>query len=133
MCVQRACFLIWYQNRIYEQSMYVSMYVLFCHVLYGCFVYILYAYICMHLCICILAYIYIYIYIYVCSSVYVYACLYVGAGTDFCLYKSYLLNCLFCRYLGCYLSVCHCYLGSILSFSFEFLNLNTTTCTKSST
>ena len=79
----------------------------------------------MYICMCV--------YIYVCSSVCLYACLYVGVGTHFCLYKSYLLNCLSCRYLGCYLSVRHCYLGSILSFSFEFLNLNTTTCTKSST
>ena len=106
-------------------------FVMFCmDVLYiYCMHIYMYAFVYMYTCI----YIYIYIYIYVCSSVYVYACLYVGAGTDFCLYKSYLLNCLFCRYLGCYLSVCHCYLGSILSFSFEFLNLNTTTCTKSST
>ena len=38
-----------------------------------------------------------------------------------------------CRYLGCYLSVWHCYLGSILAFSFEIIKLNTTTFTKSST
>ena len=52
---------------------YVSMYVLFCHVLYGCFVCILYAYICMYLCICIFACLYIcmfyvYVYLYVCIS-----------------------------------------------------------------
>ena len=53
--------------------MYVSMYVLFCHVLYGCFVCILYAYICMYLCICIFACLYICmfyvnVYLYVCIS-----------------------------------------------------------------
>ena len=41
--------------------------------------------------------------------------------------------CLSCRYLGCYLLVWHCYLGSILAFSFEIVKLNTTTCAKSST
>ena len=35
---------------------------------------------------------------YVCSSVYIYASLYVCVGTHFCLYKSYLFNCLSCRY-----------------------------------
>ena len=72
-------------------------------------------------------------YIYVCSSVYIYASLYVCVGTHFCLNKSYLFNCLSCRYLDCYLLVWHCYLCSILAFSFEIVNLNTTTCTKSST
>ena len=33
------------------------------------------------------------------------ASLYVCVGTHFCLYKSYLLNCMSCRYLGCYLLV----------------------------
>ena len=37
------------------------------------------------------------------------------------------------RCLGFYLSVWHCYLGSILAFFFEIVKLNTTTCTKSST
>ena len=111
-------------------SMYVSIYALFCHVLYRCFVCMLYAYIyiCMYLCICI----FVCVYIYACSSMYIYAFVYVCVGTHFCLYESYLFNCLSCRYLGCYLLVWHCYLGSILAFSFEFLNLNTTTCTKSS-
>ena len=109
-----------------------------------CFECILYVYICICLCICIFVCVYIYvcftcmyicmcIYIHVCSSVYIYASLYVCVGTHFCLYKSYLVNCLSCRYLGCYLSVWHCYLGSILAFSFEIVKLNTTTCTRSST
>ena len=105
--------------------MYVSMYVLFCHVMYGCFVCVLYAYICMYLCTCI----FVCVNIYVCESVCRYACVYLL----FYLYKSYLFNCLSCRYLGCYLSVWHCYLGSILAFSFEIVKLNTTTCTRSST
>ena len=99
-------------------------YILFCHVLYvHCMnIYIFtYMYICMR------------VYIYVCSSVYIYASVYVYVGTHFCLYKCYLFNCLSCRYLGCYLSVWHCYLGSILAFSFEIVKLNTTTCTRSST
>ena len=56
-------------------------------------------------------------YIYACSSVYIYACLYVWVGTYFCFYKSYY-----------YVLVWHCYLVSVIPFSFEILNLNTTTC-----
>ena len=82
----------------------------------------------MCLCICI----FVCVYIYVCASVRVYACVYVCAGTLFYLYKSYLFKCLSCRYLGCYLLVWHYYLGSIVAFSFEFQNLNTTICTKTS-
>ena len=93
------------------------------------FVCILYAYICIYLCICI----FVCVYFYVSSSVYIYASLYICVGTHLCVYKSYLFNCLSCRYLGCCLSGWHCYLGSIPAFSFEFLNLNTTTSTKSST
>ena len=87
---------------------------------------------CVYIC---MFYIYVYLYlcIYVCSSVYISASLYVCVHAYFCLHESYLVNCLSCRYLGCYLSVCQCYLGSILAFSFEIVKLNTTTCTKSST
>ena len=98
------------------------MYVLFCHVMYGCFVCVLYAYICMYLCTCIV----VCVNIYICESVCRSACVYLL----FCLYKSYLFNCLFCRYVGCYLLIWHCYLGSIVAFSFEFQNLNTNICTK---
>ena len=90
--------------------MYVSMYVLFCHVMHGCFLYILYVYICVYLCICIFVCVYIYVY----ASVCVYGCVYVCVGTLFYLYKSYLFKCLSYRYLGCYSVVWHCYLGSIL-------------------
>ena len=72
----------------------------------------------------------IFVCVYICVSVRIYACVYVFVGTRRYLYKSYLSNCLSCRYLGCYLLVWHCYLGSILAFSFEFQNLNTTICTK---
>ena len=96
--------------------------VLFCHVMYGCFVCILYAYICLCLCICI----FVCVYIYVCASVHIYICVYVYAGTHYYLYKS----CLSCRYLGCYLLVWYCYLDIILAFSFEFQNLKTSICTK---
>ena len=53
--------------------------------------------------------------------------------THFCLYKSYLVICLSSRYLGCYFSVWHCYLGSILAFSFKIVKLDTTNGTTSST
>ena len=113
---------------------------MFCFVMF-CMFCILYAYLCIYLCICIFAcvciymfyvYVYLYVCIYVCSSVHIYASL-VSVGTHFCLYRSYVFNCLCCWYLGYCLSVWHCYLGSILIFSFKILNLNTTTCTKSST
>ena len=78
-------------------------------------------------------YMYICMCAYICMFICVCICLSLCRCWDTLLYKSYLLNCLSCRYLGCYLSVRHGYLGSNLSFSFEFLNLNTTTCTKSST
>ena len=84
------------------------MFVLFCHVMYECFVCVLYAYI-MYLCICISVCVYIYVWESVCR----YACVYLCVGTLFYLYKSYLFNWLFCRYLGCYLLVWHCYLGCI--------------------
>ena len=116
--------------------MYISMYVLFCHVIYGCFVCILYVciyiYIYIYIYIHIYIYIYIYIYVYVCASVCIYACVYVCVGTLSYLCKSYLFKCLSSRYLGCYLVVWHCYLGSILAFSFKFQNLNTAICTKTS-
>ena len=102
--------------------MYVSMYVVFCHAMYGCFVCILYAYMCMNLCICI----FVCVYIYVCASVHICGCVCVCVGTHFCLYKRYLFNSLSCRYLGCYLLVWHCYLGIILAFSFEFQSLKKT-------
>ena len=109
--------------------MYVSMYVMFYHVLYVLYVYSMYIYV----------YIYLYVYLYVCIYIYIYICificasLYVCVGTHFFLYKSYLFNYLPCRYLGCYLSIWHCYLSSILAFSFEIVKLNTTTDKKSST
>ena len=79
--------------------MYVSMYVLFCHVLYVFYVvYVnIYVYVSLHVCICL--------------SMYIYASLYICVHTHFCLYKSYLVNCFSCRCLDCYLSVWHCYLG----------------------
>ena len=102
--------------------MYVSVYVLFCHVIYGWFLCMLYAYICMYLCISI----FVCVYICVCASVHIYACVYVCVGTLFYLYKSYLFRCLSGRYLDIYL------VDSILAFSFEFQNLNITICTKTS-
>ena len=103
---------------------YIFCFVIFC--MYIVWIY-MYTFTYMYICMCV------YIYIYVCWSVYIYASLYAYVGTHFCLYKSYLFNCLSCRYLGCYLSVWHCYLGSILAFSFEIVKLNTITCTWSST
>ena len=110
--------------------MYVSMYVMFCHVLYVLCVYCMYIYVYLSLCIFVCVYIYIYvsrICIFVC--VYIYICIFICAslcvcfGTNFCLYKSYIFNCLSCRYLGCYLLVWHYYLGSILALSFEIVKL----------
>ena len=111
----------------------------------------MYMYICMCVCVSLSLSLYIYIYIYyiyiyiypcmhvlricifICSSMYIYVYRYVCVGTHFCLYKSYLFNCLSCRYICGYLPVWNCYLGSILAFLFEIVNLNTTTCTKCST
>ena len=93
------------------------------------FLCILYAYIFMYMC--------IFMCVYTCMCVCVHICLCLMCCyiyTLFYLYKSYLFKCLSCRWrdLGCYLLVWHCYLGSILAFSFEFQNLNTTICTKTS-
>ena len=103
--------------------------VLFCHVMYGRFVCILYAYICMYLCICIFC-IFVCVCIYVCASVhiYIFVSMYVLVHTVICIK----VICLPCRYLGGYLLVWHCHLGSILALSFEFQNLNTTISTKTS-
>ena len=111
------------------------MFCMFCLYIVCIYMYIfMYMYICMCVYICMFyVYVYLYVCIYVCLSVYKDASLYVCVGTHFCLHKIYLVNCLSCRYLGCYLSVWHCYLGCILAFSFKIVKLNTTTCTKSST
>ena len=108
----------------FKGLIYMYIYVCFhvCSVLscFVCSVCIWHVYICTHLCM----YIFVYMYIYVCSSVYIYASLYVCVGTYFCLYKGYLFTCLSCGYLGCYLSVWHCYLGNILAFSTQVININ---------
>ena len=95
------------------------------------FMYIVcHAHICMYLCTCV----YLCVYIYVCT---VHLCAY-NLCLCMCWYiytHFYLYNkCLSCRWhdLGCCLLVWHCYLGSILAFSFEFQNLNRTICTKTS-
>ena len=120
--------------------MYISMYVMFCHLLYVLYIYCMYVYIFIYMYICMYVYIcmfHVYVYLHVCIYIYIcifiFASLYVCVDTHFCLCKSYLFNCLPCRYLGYYLSVWHCCLGSILAFSFEIVKLNTTTGTKFST
>ena len=77
----------------------------------------------------------VYVYLYMCVYICIFICasLSMCVSTHFCFHKSYLFHCLFCRYLGCYLSYWYCYFGSILAFYFEFVKLNTTTSTKSST
>ena len=126
--------------------MYVSMYVMFCHFLYVLYVYCMHIYIYIYIYIHVYIYLYVYLYVhiymyisrvYICMCVYI--CIFICAslclcvGAHFCLYKSYLFNCLSCGYLGCYLSVWHCCLGSTLGFSVKIVKLNTTTGTKSST
>ena len=113
----------------------------------NCFVY-MYIHVCFHVCFVLLChflmfcmyivynYIYVFMYMYICMCVYVYICMCIIASiclclsrcvaTHFYLYKSSLFNCFSCRYLGCYLLVWHCCLGSIVAFFFEFQNLNTT-------
>ena len=61
-------------------SMYVFMYVLFCHVLYGCFcMYIvcIYMYVFMYICMCICMF---YVYLYVCIYMYIHVCPYMPAS-----------------------------------------------------
>ena len=55
------------------------------------------------------------------TAVYVCLCLCMCWYTFICVK----VICLSCRYLGCYLLVWHCCLGSILESTFEFQNLNT--------
>ena len=65
----------------------------------------------------------IYEYLYVSMLVFTHLCLYlcICVCTCFNVCMKLFVNCLFCRYLGCYLWwVWHCYLGSILAFSFGF-------------
>ena len=117
------------------------IYVIFCHLLYVLYVYCMYMYmyilIYMYICMCIYIYMFhVYVYLKVCSiylCIFICASLYVCDGTHFCWYKGNLFYCLSCRYLGCYLSVWHCYLGSILASSFEIVKLKKTTDTKSYT
>ena len=55
--------------------------VLFCHVMYGCFVCILYAYICMYLCICIIVCLYMYVHL----CIYIFVSMYVLIHTFICI------------------------------------------------
>ena len=84
---------------------------------------------CMYVCMYV-THVCMYVYIYAYMCIYLLMTICACAGTHFCLYKSTLFICLSCRYLGCYLSVWHYYLGSILAFSSEFHNLTTTISTK---
>ena len=101
-------------------------YVLSCFV---CFVCILYVYTCififMYICMCVhICMFHVYVYLCVCIICkFICASLYVYVGTNFCLHKSYLFNCLSCRYLSFYLSVWHCYLDNILALSLEIVKL----------
>ena len=105
--------------------MYVSMYVLFCHVLYVLYVY------CMHI------YTFMYMYIWMCVYICMFICVHISFSLCMCWYTLLfvlnLFNYLSCRYLRCYLSVWHCYLGGILAFSFEIVKLHRTICTRFST
>ena len=103
--------------------MYVCIHACFvCHAVYGCFICTLY-----------IIYIYIYIYTYLCICIFV--CVYVCQYVRLCAYmlvsiymywrtillhKIFLINCLSCRYLRCYLLIRHSYLSNIIAFSFEF-------------
>ena len=80
---------------------------------------------CMYI-VCIYIYMYIFICMYICMCVYIYIYVYSSV-----LLSMYVLVHIF--FLGCYLSIWHCYLSSILAFSFEIVKLNTTTDKKSST
>ena len=65
---------------------------------------------------------------YVNLCAYMFVSMYVLVHTFVCIK----ITCLSCRYLGYYLLVWHCYLDNIIGFSFKFLNLNRTICTKTS-
>ena len=112
----------------------------------------MYTHVCFHVCsvvscyiwmfciyfVCI--YMYVFMYMYICICVYICMCIcthiclclcsYMLVQTFICIKVIYLS--LTCRYLRCYLLVLHCYLGSILVFSFDFQNLNAIICTKTS-
>ena len=107
--------------------MYVSMYVLLRFVMLSMDVLFVY---CMHKHVCI----YVYVYLYMCIYMYVHLCSYIIVSMYVLVHTVIYIKviCLSCRYLSCYLLVWHYYLGSILAFSFEFQNLNTTICTKTS-
>ena len=101
------------------------MFCMFCVYIVCIYMYI-YLYVYLYVCIYIYMF-HVYVYLYVC--IYIYICIFICAslcvcfGTNFCLYKRYIFNCLSCRYLGCYLLVWHYYLGSILALSFEIVKL----------
>ena len=103
--------------------------VLFCHVIYVLYMDVLfvycvriYVYLYVYICMCVCVYVYIYIYIcmyvcmYVCIYMYVHLCTYILMSMYVLVHTVICINviCFSCRYLGgCYLLVCHCYLGSI--------------------
>ena len=114
-CYVLSCFVCFVCIFFVYIRIYLSICIFVCVYIYVCFMYV-------HICICV----YIYVYSSVLLSMYVLVHIFVHI-------KSYLFNFLSCRYLGCHLSVWHCYLGNILAFSFKIIKLNTATCTKSST
>ena len=116
----------------FKGLIYMYMHVCFhvCSVL-SCYVWMFFMYI-----VCI--YMYVFMYMSICVCIYIGMCICACICLCLCmcwytfLSVSYLFKCLPCRYLGCYLLVWHCYLGSILASSSKFQNLNTTISTKTS-
>ena len=93
--------------------------VLSCYVWMFClFIVCIYMYMhLMYICMCV------YIYVHLCT--YMLVSMYVLVHAFICIKVIYLFV-----LLGCDFLVWYCYLGSILAFSFEFQNFNTTICTK---
>ena len=120
--------------------MYVSMYVLFCHVLYVWCVYCMYIYICIYLCTCIFVYVYIYVgfrqmYICMCVYMYVYLCtymplsMYVLVHTFVCIKVIQLTACL----VDIQVATSWFGIAILVVTQHSLSKLNTTNCTKLST
>ena len=113
--------------------MHVSMYVLFCHILHVYFMHI-YVYICMCVYICMF---YVYVYLYVCIYMYVHLCTYMLLFMYFLVHTFVCIKDIYLFVWQISMLLPQLLFGNAICVvswnSFEILNLNTTTCSKSST
>ena len=149
LCLLFICINVYVYMYVYVclyMYVYMCVYVYIYTCIYVCMYIYIYVCVCMYVCVCVYVCICLYVYMHVCIHVLIYICLlfkrceYMWMGVFcvcvcLCLFVCLLVSiyisqhkclwkvneisvCIF-FHLGCYLSVWHCYLGSILAFNAE--------------